>query len=93
VGWAVYYLGGVFTSEDGPPEVAPLDGVQVIIDETSGREIVQGHDYYIWVGKWAGGSQADLERWIRAGYVKPGLVKFGLIIPDPEYREIVGEAM
>jgi hypothetical protein len=93
--WTVFYADdSTFTSSDGDPEDAPLDGVLVIIDETHGRRIVQGHDYYAWIdGEWAGGMRADLDRWIRAGYVHPGSVKFGLYVGSDHYRQVVERAM
>lgn len=94
--WSVFYVDTTFTSDDGAPEDAPLDGVQVAINcfGDGTREIVQGHDYYLWIeDRWSGGTQADLERWVRAGYVSPGRVKFGLIVGEHTYRQIVDTAM
>lgn len=95
--WRVIYIDGEgeireASSDEMSPEDVPIDGVQrFLLEQGEGEEIVEGHDYYIWLGdRWGAGSRADLERWIRAGYVKPGLVKFGLYISNEKWKKIVG---
>jgi hypothetical protein len=49
--WIVYYDdGSSFTSDDGPPEAAPRDGVQVVSGRHAyiGKLIWHSSDYYCW---------------------------------------------
>lgn len=56
--WTIYYGDGdTFSSDDGGPDVAPAQNVQVIVQyaEQSGWYLQVGSDYYIWSdGRWVG---------------------------------------
>lgn len=85
----------VFSSADGLPEDAPIDGVQVIMDyqATGGRIIHQGMDYYWWLGEtWASGMMRDLELYLRTRPEKP-IILFGRWMNTSGYRKIVEQAM
>lgn len=94
--WTVTYLdGSTFTSDDGPPEFAPPDGVLVIMEYGDVRRLIQSGDYYFWMGEqWTTGSRADLERWIRcypdATFSR---VKFGIYGNDADYQAVVEKVM
>ena len=92
--WIIYYDdGSTYSSDDGPPEDAPVDGVQVIMQALSdgGRRIVQGGDYYWWLGdEWASGALVDLERRLRAAIPS---IKFGRWMSSDGYAAIVRRAM
>ena len=55
--WRIYYSDGTFDSTQGPPEQAPYDDVQAIVqlDDTVGREIMSGWNWYYW--------RADRNEW------------------------------
>lgn len=88
MGWRIHYDdGSTFTDKDGLPEDAPLDGVQAIEDiyPDGTRRIIQGNDYYWWLGEnWAGGSAKDLDRHLR----RYKTIKFGRWINDSEYKSL-----
>ncbi len=67
--WKIWYDNGkTFSSEDGPADEAPLDGVQVIVEKRSDRDSIvhQGRDYYFWNGEnWVSGDIGSLEKWLR----------------------------
>lgn len=96
--WTVTYLdGSTFTSDDGPPEAAPPDGVLVIMEYLAddARRLVQSGDYYFWLGsQWTTGSRTDLERWMRcypdATFAR---VKFGIYGNDTDYQAVVEKVM
>lgn len=76
--WRIYYDdGSTFSSEDGLPEEAPLDGIQGIAQEKDNgvKEFHEGFEYYYWMDDcWAHGRINSLERWLRK--VLPAL-KYG----------------
>lgn len=76
--WAVYYDdGSSFTSDDGPPEEAPRDGVQVvaIADIDAGKQLWHSSDYYCWQdGEWVPRNAAGLHDYLR----QPGKEKIVL---------------
>lgn len=96
--WRVIYADGTeFTSDDGRPEHAPGDGVFLIMEypDAGGRRLVQGGDYYFWMGEqWTTGDRADLERWMRA-YPDATLsrLKRGVYGNDAHYNEAVDRVM
>lgn len=81
--WNIRYDdGSEFSSEDGPAESAPVDGVLTILERRpDGRvEPHHGMEFYWWTGEnWIVGNQVDLERWLRREF--PAL-KFGRYAPD-----------
>lgn len=89
VRWRLYYDDGTtFSSEDGAPDEAPLDGVVGVgeEDDTGRRQTYWGADYYFWTGDgWAGGNIADLERWLRR--VLPQL-KYGRWAPQTLWQKV-----
>lgn len=49
--WRIHYDdGSTYSDQDGPPELAPVDGVVVVarIDVDVGRELLHLKDYYYW---------------------------------------------
>jgi len=66
VQWAIYYVGSVFTSDDGEPWDAPRLGVQVIIEALPNNEskrffVSHGQDYFYYEESSGGFSPTDLE--------------------------------
>jgi hypothetical protein len=79
--WRIYYTDGTtFDNEDGPASAAPAIGVQVIAqaDDTVGRVLVQGGDYY-WMhqGQWFGGDVAGVYAY---------LLSTGRLLPGARFR-------
>lgn len=93
-GWRIWYDDETtFSSEDGSPEDAPVDGVLIIIEyfDDGTKRITQGMDYLYWNGEgWQGGNQADLDRWLRRDFPR---VKLGRWTTDTIYRQVESEAM
>lgn len=85
--WCVYYDdGSTFSSDDGAPEDAPLDGVLGIgqVDDDGRKNRFWGQDFYFWTGDgWAAGNQADLERWLRGTFPR---LKYGRWAPNSIWR-------
>ena len=50
--WKIYYGDGTtFSSEEGTPEAAPLEGVQAIAEHRDGRTLLHtGGEVYRWTG-------------------------------------------
>lgn len=86
--WCIYYPDGkTFSSDDGAPQDAPARGVQVIVQEDYdvGFHLQTGDDYYLWNGeKFVGVDIFGLFDFL----IETGLVKFGRMITNAEYREI-----
>lgn len=89
--WKIYYSDGTYSSEDGPPELAPKRDVQTIAvaDDTVGRRIERGNDYYIYDksrGTWRGVDQFGLFDYL----ILPGskIVLFGRTLSDDDYRAV-----
>lgn len=88
----VFYTDGrTYSSDDGPAEKAPTDGVQAVVEKRSdGTPNVLTGDFYFWNGEnWVAGYQADLERWLRTAL--PAL-KFGLWTRDSTFAAVMEEA-
>ena len=87
--WVIWYDdGSTYSSDDGAPETAPLDGIQGIRewdDEgTTARYLAR--DYYEWTGDgWRCGDLSDLEKWLR--HDRPQL-KYGRWAPHGVWRRI-----
>lgn len=97
--WTIIYEdGSEFTSEDGTPEEAPPEGVQVIIDANPivGRRVLTSPLGFYWYenGEWwvcldfMGKGFTDYLR-------KPGykVIKFGSTIGDDEFRALHDRAV
>ena len=67
--WKIWYDDSTtFSSEDGNPEDAPMDGVQAILQwlPNGNYEIITTSDYYWWVeDRWVGSGLAGFERYLR----------------------------
>ena len=83
--WAVVYADlSVYTSDDGPPESAPPDGVQCIglSDPEVGYEVHEGTSYYVWregIG-WQEMDERDFVQY-RMSVREPILFLFGFAAP------------
>lgn len=89
--WKIYYSDRVYTSEDGPPELAPKRDVQMIAVacRTSGRRIERSSDFYIWVpdrGMWRGVDFFGMYDYM----IEPGskVVLFGRVLDNEAYADI-----
>ena len=90
VGWKIFYDDREpFSSENGTPEEAPLDGVQVIIQRWSNGVVEKLHsnDYYFWVnGKhWIDGSHVSMLTWMRKAVP---CLKYGRFTDNEHFKEI-----
>jgi hypothetical protein len=91
--WRIYYDdGSTFSDEDGPPEMAPGLGVQIIVDPhpSVGRRMLHSHDYYWHGGGWQGGDIFGFWDYLQ----RPGLkvVKFGRTIATAAFDAIYRRA-
>lgn len=88
--WKIWYDDGTtFSSADGTPSQAPLDGIVGIVEwhDDKAQRPYWGSDFYHWTGDgWRAGNQADLERWLR-GFCKE--VKYGRWIPQTLWDKII----
>ena len=91
--WKIWYDDSTtFSSDDGSPHEAPVDGIVCISERfANGRlEVHHGHDYYRWMGDcWAMGNQASLERWLRK---TDTLIKFGRYTAQAVYKKALEDA-
>ncbi len=94
VKWKIWYDNRKpFSSDDGSPEKAPLDGILVVVQmrENGIRQILQTSDYYFFDGKeWRSGQIQDLEKWLRKEL--PG-VKYGRQTDDETWQKAKEEAL
>ncbi len=92
--WRIYYdNGSVFSSDDGAPESAPLDGVVVIVEwlKSGQPQYHKDRDFYIWLeDRWHSGFERDFAVWVRC-HMKH--LKHGVCISDAAYEAIAKEAM
>jgi hypothetical protein len=93
--WRVYYGDGTtFSDQDGLPEDAPTTNVMCCAwyDEDNRRRLAHAADYY-WFedGRWYGSDLFGLWDYL----ARPGLkiVKFGRMIGDLQFREVMSTAM
>jgi hypothetical protein len=93
LGWRVWYNNGTtFSNEDGLPEEAPLDGIQIIVEwlDNGQRHYHYGRDFYIWTGdRWNHGYQREFDTWVR-NLLKQ--IKYGYCTSDENYEKIIKEA-
>lgn len=96
--WAIWYSdGSIFTSQDGPPELAPVFGVLVIVlnDPFLGWNTQSGSDYYGWDDRGDGpkwwGILSDLA--LASYLAKPGWkrVLIGESIPSETFSQVFEE--
>ena len=87
--WKIFYDDETtFSSDDGKPEIAPLDGIVVILERYDNKtfNIIFGHEFYFWNGDcWSYGGLASLERWLRK--ILP-LVKYGRFTKNEIYKNL-----
>lgn len=90
--WKIWYDDGTtFSSDDGPAEIAPMDGVQAVVQwqDNGNVDVLEGHEYYWWTGDcWAHGRLNSLERWLR---VMCPRLKFGRFTRNEIHRRIMEE--
>ena len=92
--WIVYYGdGSTYSDQDGPPELAPANNVQVIAieDGDCGKVLLNTKDYYWWTGEtWLAGDIFGLFDYL----LQPGWkrVLFGRSIDNREYQRLLARA-
>lgn len=96
VAWRIYYGDGTtFSNLDGPPEAAPALNVMCVAcyDDDNRRRLAHSMDYYFCPDgtRWFGVDIFGLWDYLS----RPGLkvVKFGRLIADLQYREVMAKAM
>ena len=89
--WKIFYSNGTYSDEDGSPELAPKRDVQTIAvaDDTAGRRVERGTDFYIWTperGGWRGVDFFGVYDYL----IDPGakIVLFGRILSNEDYTGI-----
>jgi hypothetical protein len=92
--WMVFYAdGSTFSSDQGAPEDAPKDYVEVVLQESKeGRELIDGmatdYEFYCWHGdRWIIHNQNGLDQYL-AMPDSPKVYLRGFYIPDEQFREI-----
>lgn len=94
--WIIYYSdGSTFSNEDGPPEKAPRDYVQVIMQDEvfqGRRDIISGagsnYQYYCWHGdRWIIHDDSGLRQYNQL-YGDKAIVLNGFYIEDEKFWEI-----
>ncbi len=92
--WTIHYGdGGTFTSDDGPPEAAPVDGIQWIVERlpNGNTQHHRDRDFYYWTGDcWTAGFERDFNTWVRN--LAPQ-IKYGVCIANADYERIAAEAI
>ena len=96
IDWKIYYGdGSTFSNEDGPPEMAPCGGVICVAyyDDDNRRHICHLADYYVYDGanRWMNADASGF--WQYMGEPGAKIVKFGRLIGDLKYREIMTRAL
>lgn len=93
--WRLYYGDGSdFSNEDGPAELAPPTNVMCCAwyDDDNRRRLAHAADYYWYEeGRWYGSDLFGLWDYL----ARPGLkvVKFGRMIADLQFRNVMSRAM
>lgn len=99
--WLIYYQdGSTFSSDDGPPEKAPKDYVQVIMQDEpfrDRRDIISGagtnYQYYCWHGdRWIIHDDSGLEQY-NALFGDKAIVLRGFYIEDERFWAIHEKAV
>ncbi len=92
--WKIWYDdGSTFSSDDGSPEEAPVDGILAILEKLTNNTILNhhGNEFYYWSGEnWYAGNQASLERWMR---VELPALKFGRWTKSSIWKEVIAESV
>ena len=98
IAWIVFYDdGSSFTSEDGAPERAPKDGVQIVAvrDIKTGVQWISGNDHYCWQGgTWVGHNREVIRHYrIRCQQKgEPAVILNGYGLPDEDWYRIANTA-
>jgi len=92
--WKIYYDGDqTYCDEDGPPELAPKRGVQVITVacDLTGYRFEREEHHYVWKDAWFAVDNFGLYDYL----IEPGfkIVLFGRTLSTPEYRKVLNKAM
>lgn len=99
--WLIYYAGGsTYSNEDGPPEKAPRDYVQVIMQDSpfiNGRDIISGagttYQYFCWHGdRWIIHDDSGLRQYNEL-FGDKAIVLNGFYIADENFWAIHQEAV
>jgi hypothetical protein len=95
--WVIWYEdGSSYSDDDGPPDKAPRDGVQVVTvsDVGTGRLMWHSSDYYCWhkEGEWVPHSKPGMERYLSKSD-EPGIVLNGYAIPYRRWIEVYNKAL
>lgn len=98
--WIIYYDdGSSFTSDDGPPEKAPREGVQVIsnANQAIGKLLWHSAEAYCWhnEGEWVPHSSTGLQRYLALSEQgkEPGIYVLGYAIPYFRFQKIYTSAV
>lgn len=94
--WKIFYHdGSSFSSDDGPPEKAPRDGVLAVIirDKVHGRLIWSRADGYCWQnGTWVPHMHDGIEQYERMGF-GPSVTLHGFGVSDEEFWRVYHVAL
>jgi len=93
--WKIWYDdGSTFSSEDGNPEDAPIDGVQAILQwlHYGNYEIIPSSDYYWWLDdRWVFGDITGLERFLRKRSQVMTIIIYGRWASSAMFQQIQKE--
>ncbi len=92
--WKIWYDDGTtFSSDDGSPEDAPVDGILAILEKRSDNTIMnhQNNEYYYWTGEnWVSGELASMLGWLRRDFTD---LKYGRWGNDSIMKQVVAESV
>ncbi len=88
-----------YSSDDGAPDDAPVDGVLAVNERRVDNRILthQGHEYYYWNGEnWVSGHIASLEKWLHLPpphlFYAPHLF-YGVWTVDSMMKKVIAETV
>lgn len=92
--WAIYYDDfTIFCSDDGPWELAPLDGVLAVGWRSGERSGVEnGGEHYVRFPDDGTIEIVDLDPFLRGPFLAPGVVKFGRATSKKRFEAILRRA-
>lgn len=98
--WIIYYDDeSTFSSDDGPPDKAPKEGVQVISNahQATGKLLWHSAEAYCWhvEGEWVPHSEIGLRRYLTMSEQgkEPGIYILGYTIPYFRFQKIYTAAV
>jgi hypothetical protein len=99
--WIIFYEdGSTFSSDDGGPGDAPVDGVLIVAfsNINAGKVLLHSADYYAWHyveetrGEWVPHGQRGLDYYLSKEN-EPGIYVSGYAVPNVQWQRICQQAL